>query len=101
MDASVHTRLDEGFAAMPDVRVVSNLDRPIGTAKEGINVWEARVWGVFFKFANVPAQLSYRKGSIYGERSTRLLKLFHDQDSSPTSSAHSSKSDGAPYCALG
>jgi hypothetical protein len=30
-----------------------------------------------------------------------LLKFVHEQDLSPAISAHSSKSDGAPYCALG
>jgi hypothetical protein len=55
-DAKIHARLDKGFAARPDVRVVSNLNGPIGAVKEGVNVWEARVWGVFLEFANIPEQ---------------------------------------------
>ena len=60
-DAGVHARLDKGFAARPYVRAVPNLDGPISTTKKGINVWEARVWGVFLEFANIPGQQSYRR----------------------------------------
>jgi hypothetical protein len=66
-DADIHACLDKGFAARPSVRVVSNPNWPISTAKEGINLWEARVWSILFEFANIPEQRSYREGSNNGE----------------------------------
>jgi hypothetical protein len=66
-DAGIHARLDKGFGGRPDMRTVSNLYGPIGTAKEWVDLWEARVRGVFLELTNVPIQQRYQKGNTYGE----------------------------------
>ena len=60
-----------------------------------------REFGVYFSNLRIYLNNGIMEKEVRSGWDTCLLKLFHDQDSSPVISAHSSKSDGAPYCALG
>lgn len=96
----IFTGLHESSRRRRKVAGIANFHWSLGSFTGHVNFRLARMWCIAlelseFTVENVDSYIGNTKS-----RFTDGLKFFQDQLSSPVILAHSSKSLGAPYCAL-